>query len=87
MFTGRECDKFKKTHLTSKKSKLVNAPIVKEFPYALECHLVKQVDLGLLTMFIGEIVGMVADNKFLNPDRHPDIGKVRPMLFRQYGVL
>ena len=35
MVSGRKCDKFKETRLTPVKSKLVNAPIVQEFPYAL----------------------------------------------------
>src|SRR5512136_1395575 len=87
MVSGRECDKFKETRLTPEKSKLVNAPIVKEFPYALECHLVRQVELGLHTMFIGEIVGMVADSEVLSPRRLPDIEKVRPMLWGSFGSM
>jgi len=85
MVSGRKCDKFKETRLTPEKSKLVNAPIVKEFPYALECKLIKQIDLGLHTMFIGEIVGMVADSEVLNSNQLPDIEKVRPMLFGSLG--
>ena len=85
MVSGRECDKFKETGLTPEKSRLINAPIVKEFPYALECKLVKQVDLGLHTMFIGEIVGLVADSEVLNSKQLPDIEKVRPMLWGSFG--
>jgi flavin reductase (DIM6/NTAB) family NADH-FMN oxidoreductase RutF len=85
MVSGRDRDKFKETHLAPEKSRLVNAPIVKEFPYALECHLVRQVSLGLHTMFIGEILGMVADSKVLNPNKLPDIEKVRPMLWGSFG--
>ncbi len=87
LVSGRDCDKFKETHLTPEKSKLVNAPIVGEFPYALECRLLRQVDLGLHTMFIGEIVGMVADSEVLNPNQLPDIEKVRPMLFGSFGSM
>ncbi|HEY5532903.1 MAG TPA: flavin reductase family protein [Candidatus Anoxymicrobiaceae bacterium] len=87
MVSGRKCDKFKETRLTPEKSKLVNAPIVNEFPYALECNLVRQVDLGLHTMFIGEIVGMVADSEVINPHQLPDIEKVRPMLFGSFGSM
>jgi len=87
MVSGRDCDKFKETRLTPEKSKLVNAPLVIEFPYALECNLVKQVDLGLHTMFIGEIVGMVADSEVLNPNQVPDIEKVRPMLWGSFGSM
>jgi len=87
MVSGRECDKFKETRLTPEKSKIVNAPIVKEFPYALECILVRQVDLGTHTMFIGEIAGMIADSEVLSSNQLPDIGKVRPMLFGSFGSM
>ena len=85
IFSGKSHDKFKETGLTPEKSKLINAPIVQEFPYALECKLVKKIDLGLHTMFIGEIVGMVADSEVLNSDQLPDIEKVRPMLYGSLG--
>jgi flavin reductase (DIM6/NTAB) family NADH-FMN oxidoreductase RutF len=87
LVSGREHDKFKETGLTPEKSSLVNAPIVKEFPYALECNLVKQVELGLHTMFIGEIVGIVADSEVVGPKQLPDIEKVQPMVFGSFGSL
>jgi flavin reductase (DIM6/NTAB) family NADH-FMN oxidoreductase RutF len=85
--SGREYNKFDAAHLTPEKSKLVNAPIVKEFPYALECRLIKQIELGSHTMFVGEIVGMVADREVLNPNHFPDIEKVRPMLWGSFGSM
>lgn len=85
LVSGRNCDKFTETRLTPEKSKLVNAPLVKEFPYALECNLVRQVDLGRHTMFIGEIVGIIADSEFLGQNQLPDIEKVHPMLFGSFG--
>jgi flavin reductase (DIM6/NTAB) family NADH-FMN oxidoreductase RutF len=87
MVSGRDHDKFRETGLTPEKSKLVNAPVVKEFPYALECNLIKLVELGLHTMFIGEIVGMVAESEAVNPQKFPDIEKVRPMLWGSYGSM
>ena len=36
-------------------------------------------------MFIGEIVGMVADREVLNPKQLPDIEKVRPMIWGSFG--
>ncbi|MCX6304088.1 MAG: flavin reductase family protein [Bacteroidetes bacterium] len=83
--SGKEYDKFKKTGLTPESSKLVNAPIVKEFPYSLECKLVSEINLGSHTMFIGEIVGMVADSEVLNPKQLPDIEKVRPLIWGSFG--
>ncbi|HMB22380.1 MAG: flavin reductase family protein [Chloroflexota bacterium] len=85
LVSGRSCDKFEETRLTPEKSKLVNAPIVKEFPYALECNMVRQIDLGRHTMFIGEIVGIIADSEVLGQNQLPDIEKVHPMLFGSFG--
>jgi flavin reductase (DIM6/NTAB) family NADH-FMN oxidoreductase RutF len=87
MVSGRECDKFKETRLTPIKSKLVNAPIVKEFPYALECKLIKEVNCGLHTMFIGEIVGMLADKEVINQNELPDIEKLRPIVWGSFGSM
>jgi flavin reductase (DIM6/NTAB) family NADH-FMN oxidoreductase RutF len=83
--SGRDQDKFKESGLTAEKSNLVNAPLVKEFPYTLECKLIQQVNLGLHTMFIGEIMGMVADSEVLGPNKLPDIEKVRPMVWSSFG--
>jgi flavin reductase (DIM6/NTAB) family NADH-FMN oxidoreductase RutF len=87
LVSGKECDKFKETGLTPEKSQLVNAPIVKEFPYTLECKLVREINLGSHTMFIGEIVGMIADSEVLNPKQLPDIEKVRPMMWGSFGSM
>lgn len=87
LVSGRDHDKFKETGLTPERSALVDAPIVREFPYTLECRLVRQVDCGLHTMFIGEIVGMVADSEVLNQNRLPEIEKVRPMMWGSFGSM
>ncbi len=87
LVSGKERDKFQEARLTPEKSSLVNAPIVKEFPYALECRLIEQVAVGSHMMFIGEIVGMVADSEMLSPDQLPDIEKVRPLLFGSFGSM
>jgi flavin reductase (DIM6/NTAB) family NADH-FMN oxidoreductase RutF len=81
LVSGRDYDKFEKCNLTPLKSKRVDAPIVKEFPYALECKLLKQIELGVHTMFIGEIAGVIADSEVLNSERLIDIEKVRPIMF------
>ncbi len=85
LVSGKTHDKFKETGLTPEKSERVNAPLVAEFPYALECTLLKQVDLGLHTMFVGEIVGLVADGEILAKNKYPDIEKVRPLVFGSFG--
>lgn len=87
LVSGKTHDKFKETGLTAQKSERVNAPIVAEFPYALECQLLRQVDLGLHTMFIGQIVGLVADGEVLSAKNIPDIEKVRPLIFGSFGTM
>jgi flavin reductase (DIM6/NTAB) family NADH-FMN oxidoreductase RutF len=87
MVSGRDCEKFLLAKLTPEKSTLVNAPIVKEFPYALECKLIKHVELGTHTMFIGEIAGMLADNEVLGDNQIPDIQKVQPILWGSFGSM
>jgi flavin reductase (DIM6/NTAB) family NADH-FMN oxidoreductase RutF len=83
--SGKKTNKFTDTGLTPVKSNKVNAPFVQEFPYALECKLFKEIDLGAHTMFIGEVVGMVADNEVLGAKKLPDIEKVRPMIYGGFG--
>ena len=52
LVSGRSTDKFAATKLTPVKSKLVDAPYVKEFPLVLECKLVHVAELGLHTQFV-----------------------------------
>lgn len=83
--SGRDHNKFLDTGLTHQKSEKVNAPIVMEFPYALECKLIKYEELGLHTMFIGEVVGIIADQEVIGDKDLPDIEKVQPILFGSIG--
>jgi flavin reductase (DIM6/NTAB) family NADH-FMN oxidoreductase RutF len=55
LVSGRDYDKFAVTGLTPVKSDLVDAPIIAEFPYSLECVVAHTLDLGMHTLFIGEI--------------------------------
>jgi flavin reductase (DIM6/NTAB) family NADH-FMN oxidoreductase RutF len=79
--SGRDTDKFKKTGLTPVKSDHVDAPYIKEFPLILECSLINTVEIGLHTLFIGEIKDVKADESVLGPDGKPQIEKVLPMMF------
>jgi len=63
--SGRDADKFKTTGLRPVKSDLVDAPYIAEFPLVAECRLVQVVELGLHTMFVGEILDVKADAETL----------------------
>lgn len=79
--SGRDTDKFAATGLTAVRADSVDAPCVVEFPLVLECRLLHTYELGLHTMFIGEIVAVKADEAIVNAGGAPDLGKLRPILF------
>ncbi len=79
--SGRNVNKFDETRLTSVRSDLVDAPFVKEFPIVLECKLLRTIEIGLHTEFIGEIMDVKADEDVLGEDGHTDIEKIKPVIF------
>jgi flavin reductase (DIM6/NTAB) family NADH-FMN oxidoreductase RutF len=85
MVSGRDVDKFAASGLTPIKSELVDAPLVKEFPIAIECRLHTFLEIGLHTEFIGEILDVKADESCLGADGLPEIEKVLPVLFSPEG--
>lgn len=81
MVSGRDADKFAVTGLTPQKSELVDAPFVAEFPMVIECQLKETLELGLHTMFVGEIKDVKVDEACLDELAKPDMGKVSPVVF------
>jgi flavin reductase (DIM6/NTAB) family NADH-FMN oxidoreductase RutF len=71
--SGRTVDKFV--------SDLVDAPYIKEFPLVLECKVIKIVEIGLHTEFIGEILDVKVDSNVLNDKNLPDIEKLKPIIW------
>ncbi len=86
MTTGKSVDKFAATGLTPVKSDLVDAPYVKEFPLVLECKVIKIVEIGLHTEFIGEVVDVKVDSDVLNEKGLPDIEKINPIVWNPAGM-
>jgi flavin reductase (DIM6/NTAB) family NADH-FMN oxidoreductase RutF len=83
--SGRRRDKFRDAGLTPVRSDRVNAPFAAEFPFSLECRLFQHHKLGLHTIFIGEIVGIQADEDVLGPEGLPDIEKTQAILWGGFG--
>jgi flavin reductase (DIM6/NTAB) family NADH-FMN oxidoreductase RutF len=84
--SGKKVDKFSAAGLTPVKSDLVDAPYVKEFPLNFECKVIKIVEIGLHTEFVGEIVDVKADLSVLNEKGFPDIEKVKPIICNIAGM-
>ncbi|MBP9988193.1 MAG: flavin reductase [Ruminococcus sp.] len=75
---NNEPEKMKKSGFTTVKSDFVNAPIINELPLTLECELEKIVDGS---MYIGNIVNVSCDEKYLGEDGEPDLSKFKPITF------
>ncbi|MBU4354024.1 MAG: flavin reductase family protein, partial [Proteobacteria bacterium] len=75
MATGKDVNKFAATRLTAVASDLVDAPYVAEFPLIIECRVIHTLEIGLHTLFIGEILDVKADEHVLGENGFPDIEK------------
>jgi flavin reductase (DIM6/NTAB) family NADH-FMN oxidoreductase RutF len=89
--SGKNVDKFAVSGLTPVRGEFVDAPYVKEFPVVLECKVLKTVEIGIHTQFIGEIMDVKADESVIDGNGVPDIEKLKPAIFTPesrgyYGV-
>jgi flavin reductase (DIM6/NTAB) family NADH-FMN oxidoreductase RutF len=89
--SGKNEDKFAVSGLTPVKGDFVDAPYVKEFPLVIECKVLKTVEIGIHTQFVGEIMDVKADESVIDGSGVPDIEKLKPAIFTPesrsyYGV-
>ena len=79
MISGNDVnDKLKKCNFHTEKASKVNAPIIKELPFALECKLISyDPDTGHT---YAKIVAVSVDSKILTKDKI-DIKKLKPIIF------
>ncbi len=64
--SGRDIDKFKAMKLTAEKGSFTGCPIIKECPVCIECKVKDIIPLGSHDMFLGEIVGVSVDDKYMD---------------------
>lgn len=83
-----EPEKLAKAGLHAEKSAFVDAPVITEFPMALECELVKVNEDGNV---IGRIVNISVDEAALAADGKPDVARLAPISYdgvrNEYFVL
>jgi flavin reductase (DIM6/NTAB) family NADH-FMN oxidoreductase RutF len=79
--SGKDKNKFDGAGLTPVQSEKVHAPYVKEFPLIIECKLIHHHEIGLHTLFVGEIVDVLADEDVVADDGKVDMEKIQPFLF------
>ena len=72
-------DKMQKAGWHAEKSEVVNAPLFKELPLALECRLISYDEESC--RLVGEIVNVCAEESILGEDGKIDLAKFRPITF------
>lgn len=64
--SGKDTDKFTLCGFHAVPAKNVSAPLIEECPVSLECRVTESKLLGSHTMFLAEIVGIAADEKYID---------------------
>ena len=83
--TGNKmADKFERTGYHAVQSAFVNAPVIQEFPVALECELAEIVQTENLHTVVGRIVNVSADEKVLNEKGKIEPEKLNALIFDQF---
>ncbi len=65
--SGRNEDKWKATGLTPMTNPHVSAPIIAESPLSICCRVREVKELGSHDMFIADVVGVEADDRYIDP--------------------
>lgn len=91
LVSGRKENKIEKSGVHITRSEFVNAPIIDEYPLALECKVVEmQETLGEMHI-VGEVVNMQAEESILDVQGKVDLGKLRSISYdssaRSYRIL
>ena len=94
MVSGRKVDKFKLVDLTPVRSEKVDAPYPEEMSVVLECKAVKAIEAGSHTIFIGEVMNVLADPRVVEPSKQgvlPQMERIKPLVFspgnfHYYGI-
>lgn len=77
-------DKFERSGLHAIKSNKVNAPIIEEFPVTLECKVIEIQKGKSGFRVLGEIMGVLADEKVLDKNGKVDPTKLNAFVFDQF---
>lgn len=72
--SGRDVNKWKELNLTREEASIVKVPMIKEFPWNMECKIIKRIELGSHICYFGEVVAVHSDpyyirNNNLDPEK------------------
>ena len=67
--SGRDVNKWNELNLTKEQGVVVKVPMVKEFPWNMECKVVNRIELGSHVCYFGEVVATHSDEILLTNQR------------------
>ena len=80
--SGRNEDKWKATGLTPMANPHVSAPIIAESPLSICCRVREVKELGSHDMFIADVVGVEADDRYIDPETGKfSLDKANPIVY------
>jgi len=77
-------DKFAKSGYHAEKSSHVNAPIITEFPVAMECELAEITETANMYAVVGKIINVSAEEKVIAENGKIDPLKLNALIFDQF---
>ena len=72
LYSGKSCDKWELSGFTPGECSAVSAPLIEESPLSIECKLTEIIELGSHDMFLGKVVAVDADEKYID-----EYGRIR----------
>ena len=83
--TGNKMDdKFERTGYHAVKSEFVNAPIIDEFPYVMECELAEIINTDSMYAIVGKIINTQAEESVLDEKGKVEVEKLNALIFDQF---
>ena len=81
---NKTSDKFERTGYHAVRSNRVNAPVIDEFPVAMECELAEVVETETMYCIVGKIVNVAAEENVLSENGKVDPMKLNALIFDQF---
>ena len=76
-------DKFSKAGFTATKSEFVNAPVIEELPFVLECKVISYDEKT--SRLLGSIENIAIEENFLTEDGKVDVKKLSPLTYDSFN--
>ena len=83
--SGAKVDKFKMMNLTKEKANFVKCPLIAQSPVSVECKVKEIKEYGSHHMFVGEVLAIDADEKYIDEKGAFDIQKCNLISYSNGG--